>query len=294
MAKKDVRTGIWKGNDMSEIRNMVQRAFDEKWAIGHFNIPNLEAAQGIALAAERAASPVIIGTANGTLDHLGMDYVRMIVEEVRRRSKGHVFVHLDHGTPEQAHYCIDAGWDSVMVDASELPYDENVRITREVVEHARSYDVAVEAQIGKTWEPGDERFGEDCDTHPDEAERFVADTGIDWLAVSIGNNPGAVDVHAAPIQLDVLAEIEERCGVPIVMHGGTNVDDDTMRESIKLGVSKVNIDTAVRYAVTEAVTEYYKANPGVVDIRPGMADARERVARVVMEKMDLFGSCGRI
>ena len=279
---------------MSEIRNMVQRAFEEKWAIGHFNIPNLEAAQGIALAAERAAGPVIIGTANGTLAHLGIDYVRLIVEEVRRHSRGNVFVHLDHGTPEQAHYCIDAGWDSVMVDASELPYEENVRITREVVEHAKRYDVAVEAQIGKTWEPGDERFGEDCDTHPDEAERFVADTGIDWLAVSIGNNPGAVDVHAAPIQLDTLEEIERLCRVPIVMHGGTNVGDDAMHGSIQLGVAKVNIDTAIRYAVTEAVTAYYAVHPGVVDIRPGMADARERVASTVMAKMELFGSTGRI
>lgn len=279
---------------MSEIRNIVQRAFEEKWAIGHFNIPNLEAAQGIALAAERAAGPVIIGTANGTLEHLGMDYVRLIVEEVRRHSRGRVFVHLDHGTPEQAHYCIDAGWDSVMIDASELPYEENVRITREVVEHARRYDVAVEAQIGKTWEPGDERFGEDCDTHPDEAERFVADTGIDWLAVSIGNNPGAVDVRAAPIQLDTLEEIGRLCETPIVMHGGTNVGDDTMRGSIRLGVAKVNIDTAIRFAVTGAVTDYYATHPGVVDIRPGMADARERVAQTVMAKMELFESTGRI
>lgn len=279
---------------MSEIRKMVNRAFEEKWAIGHFNMPTIEAAQGIALAAERYHGPVILGTADGTFDHLGMEYVRLIVEEVRRHAKGHVFLHMDHGTPDQAHYCIDCGYDSVMVDASMLPYEENVRITREVVEHARKYDVAVEAQIGKTWESGDERFGEDCDTHPDEAEQFVKDTGIDWLAVSIGNNPGAVDVHAAPIQLDVLAEIERCCGVPIVMHGGTNVGDETMREAIKLGVAKVNIDTAIRYAVTGAVTDYYAANPGVVDIRPGMADARERVCTTVGQKMELFGSTGRL
>jgi ketose-bisphosphate aldolase len=279
---------------MSEIKEMVARAFKEKWAVGHFNIPSLEAAQGISLAAERSSGPVIIGTANGTIEHLGLDYVRMVVEEVRRHARGCVFIHMDHGTSEQAHYCIDAGWDSVMIDASELPYDENVRITQEVVEHARRYDVAVEAQIGKTWEPDDERFGEDCDTHPDEAERFVADTGIDWLAVSIGNNPGAVDVHAAPIQLDTLKEIERRCGVPIVMHGGTNVGDDAMRGSIQLGVAKVNIDTAIRYAVTESIKGYYADNPSVVDIRPGMADARERVAQVVADKMKLFGSCGRI
>lgn len=279
---------------MSEIKDWVQKAFDEKWAIGHFNMPNLEAAQGIAMAAERYRGPVILGTANGTFDHLGMDYVRVVAEEVRRHAKGHVFLHMDHGTEEQAHYCIDAGYDSVMVDASMYDYETNVRITKGVVEHAKKYGVAVEAQIGKTWEPGDERFGEDCDTHPDEAEQFVKDTGIDWLAVSIGNNPGAVDVHAAPIQLDTLEEIERCCGVPIVMHGGTNVGDETMKGAIKLGVAKVNIDTAVRYAVTGAITDYYAANPGVVDIRPGMADARERVCKVVGEKMGLFGALDRL
>ena len=278
---------------MSEIKKVVQRAFEEKWAIGHFNMSGLEAAQGIAAAAQRFSGPVILGTANGTLDHLGMDYVALIATEVRRHARGRVFLHMDHGTVEQAHYCIDAGYDSVMVDASMYDYETNVRLTREIVEHAKKYDVAVEAQIGKTWEPGDERFGEDCDTHPDEAEQFVKDTGIDWLAVSIGNNPGAVDVHAAPIQLDTLAEIERRCGVPIVMHGGTNVGDETMKGAIQLGVAKVNIDTAVRYAMTEGVKGYYDANPGVVDIRPGMAAARENVCETVGKKMELFGSVGR-
>lgn len=278
---------------MQGIGDLVQEAFDEKWAVGQFNISSLEVAQGIAAASERASGPVIIGTSNGTIRHLGFDYVRMIVEEVRRHARGQVFVHMDHGTEELAHRCIDAGWDSVMIDASEQPYDENVRITRGVVEHARRRGVAVEAQIGRTWEPDNERYGEDCDTHPDEAERFVADTGIDWLAVSIGNNPGAVEYRAAPIQLDVLEEIENSCGVPIVMHGGTNVGDDTMRGAIQLGVAKVNIDTAVRRSVTEAVTGYYRDNPGSLDIRPCMAGAREHVTETVMAKMELFGSSGR-
>lgn len=279
---------------MSEIKKWIDRASAEKWAIGEFNISSLETAQGIVAAGERAGSPVIIGTSMGTIRHLGFDYVKTLTQEARRQAQVPVFIHLDHGTEEMAHRCIDNGWDSVMIDVSESPHSENKRVTREVVEHAADKDVLVEAQIGQTWDEEGEREVEQIDTDPAEAQEFVEFTGVDLLAVSIGNTPGAVVGGEAQIKVETLEEISRLISVPTVLHGGTSIGDATVRRTIELGVAKVNIDTVIRRSVADTLANVFKNPDYSVDTRPAMAQVREATTAAVVGKIELIGSDGRV
>lgn len=282
---------------MSEIANWIAKASEEGWAIGEFNVSSLETVQAVIAAGQQASSPVIVGTSMGTIRHMGFDYVRAITHQARASASVPVFVHLDHGTEEMAHRCIDAGWDSVMIDVSEEEHDVNARITREVVEHARERDVLVEAQIGQTWEEEGERDVErdleQIDTDPREAAAFVSETGVDLLAVSIGNTPGAVTGGEAQIKIETLQEIAALISIPTVLHGGTSISDDTVRRAIAMGVAKVNIDTAVRRAVADTLAAAFRNEEHSLDTRPTMAQAREAATEAILGKIDLIGSKGR-
>lgn len=278
---------------MSEFAKWIANASNGKWAIGEFNVSSLETVQAVVAAGERASSPVIVGTSMGTIRHMGFDYVRAITQQARQGASVPVFVHLDHGTEEMAHRCIDAGWDSVMIDASEEPHDVNTRITREVVAHARERDILVEAQIGQTWDEEGEREVEQIDTDPQEAADFVTETEVDLLAVSIGNTPGSVVGGEAQIKIETLEEIATLISVPTVLHGGTSISDETVRRAIAIGVAKVNIDTAVRRAVADTLAEAFRVDGYSLDTRPPMANAREAAVEAILGKIDLVGSIGR-
>lgn len=279
---------------MNEMKQWTQKAAAEGWAIGEFNISSLETVQAIVMAAEEAKSPAIIGTSMGTIRHLGFEYVRAITLEAKKQSAVPLFIHLDHGTEEMAHKCIDAGWDSVMIDDSERPYDVNVATTRRVVEHAREKNVLVEAQIGQTWDEEGERDVEQIDTDPAEVVPFVNETGVDLLAVSIGNTPGEAAQGEAPIKIETLEEISRLLDIPTVLHGGTSVNDDIVRKTISLGVAKVNIDTALRRAVAETLHKTYSSDGYPLDSRPIMAELRTAVKSAILNKIDLVGSRNRV
>lgn len=272
--------------------NWVRRAKREGWALGQFNMSNVETLQAIVAAAHDRWAPVFIGVSMGTIRHVGLPYIAALVQTAKDHSDVPVLLHLDHG-PDLATVaaCIDYGWDSVMIDASALPYAENVALVRETVALAHPRGVAVEAQIGQTWEEdGEGRI--EAATGPEEARAFVVATGVDYVAVSIGNTPGQIDGEA-PIDLPLLGEIAAVADVPIVMHGGSSVPDATMREAIGLGVAKVNIDTAIRRAVSDVLRAHYALPDASVDSRIPLARGRELARKTVAAKLELFGSAGR-
>ncbi|MBW7886195.1 MAG: class II fructose-bisphosphate aldolase [Caldilineaceae bacterium] len=271
----------------------IQRARQEGWALGQFNMSNLETLQAIVAAAGQAQSPVIVGVSMGSLRHIGLSYLAGLIQGARSEATTPLFVHLDHGADlATVKACINIGFDSVMIDASRYRFEENVRVVREVVELAHNRGVGVEAQVGETW---DEETGEEIESRTDPASvrRFVDATGIDYLAISFGNTPGRVE-GAAEVDLALIRACAAESPVPLVLHGGTSIPDDAIREAIAAGAAKVNIDTAIRQAVTGALRRAYAGDSGPSDPRTVLSAARAAAQQVVENKMQLFGSAGRV
>ncbi|MCB9138043.1 MAG: class II fructose-bisphosphate aldolase [Caldilineaceae bacterium] len=272
--------------------DMIRQARSRQWAVGEFNISNLETLQAIVAAANAQRSPVIVGVSMGSLRHIGLSYLRGLVEAAKNEADVPLYFHLDHGANFDAvRSCIEIGFDSVMIDASRLPMDENIAAVRRVADYAHARNVGVEAQIGETW---DEESGEQITvkTDPAEAAEFVARTGIDYLAISFGNTPGRLQ-GKAEVDVDLVRRVADAIDLPIVLHGGTSIPDAELRQALKFGAAKVNIDTALRQAVIRTLHRAYCDEEPSSDPRKAFADARQAVQEVVAAKMDLFGSAGR-
>lgn len=275
----------------------IRRAQAEGWALGQFNISGLTVLQGIVEAANEARSPVLVGVSMGSLRHIGLPYLAGLVQGAKRAAQAPLFFHLDHGDSyETVVHVIEAGFESVMIDASRMTLDDNVHLVRRVVEYGRARGVGVEAQIGETW---DEETGDLVETHTDPAQvaSYVAATGIDYLAISFGNTPGRQSGRA-DVDLDLIRACASASSAPIVLHGGTSIADAAMRAAIGFGAAKVNIDTAIRQAVTGAFQAAYAPRGGseadTTDPRRAARAVREAVRKTVLGKMELFGSPGRL
>ena len=268
----------------------IKRAHREHWAIGMFNAHHLEATQAIAAAADRARAPVMLGTTMGGIRHVGLDYFVAMAEVAHYL--GVSPNNLDHGADlETVRACIESGFDSVMIDASTSSYDGNVELVRRVVALARRHGVGVEAQIGETLaEEGGEVI--ERKTTVEEAVKFVADTGVDYLAVSIGNTPGKRGT-GTEIDVPLVRALAAALPVPLVLHGGTSVPRATVASLIAAGVAKINIDAAVKGAFRAALVEAYGASDPVVDTRAPMARARDLAVAAVEERIDWFGARGK-
>lgn len=271
----------------------INRAYKEGWALGMFNAHHLEAMQAIARAADKMKSPVMLGLTMGGIRHVGLEYFVSMAEIARQETSVPLLLHLDHGADYDAvKACIEAGFDSVMIDASSTSYDDNVELVRKVVELAKKHGVGVEAQIGETLaEEGGEVI--ELKTTVEEARTFVADTGIDYLAVSIGNTPGTLGDHA-PIDIELTKQLSAAAKIPLVLHGGTSVSADVVHEVIASGVAKVNIDAAVKGGFRTAFMETYRAEDPIVDTRIPMAHGRELAQKVVEERIRIFGAENKV
>lgn len=270
----------------------IGRAYREGWAVGMFNAHHLEATQAVATAADRTRAPVMLSTTMGGIRHVGLDYFAAMAAVARRRSAAPLILHLDHGADyDTVRECIEAGFDSVMIDASSASYDENVDLVRRVVALARRHGVGVEAQIGETLaEEGAEVV--ERKTTVEEAVKFVADTGVDYLAVSIGNTPGRLG-SGAEIDVPLVEALSAALRMPLVLHGGTSVPAETVRALIGAGIAKINIDAAIKGAFRSTFTEVYGAADPVVDTRLPFAEARRRAVTAVEERIAWFGAAGR-
>lgn len=282
--------------NLVSLKDVLVPAEKGGYAVGAFNANNMEIVQAIIESAAEERSPVILQASQGAINYAGLDYIVALVKAAAQGTDVPVVLHLDHGTDfEQVMRCIRSGFSSVMFDGSRLPLEENIAMTRRVVEIARAVGVSVEAELGKIGGTEDDISVEEREalfTDPAEAERFVKETAVDALAIAIGTAHGP---YKGEPRLDFprLKRIKELTGAPIVLHGSSGVPDDAIRKAISLGVSKINIDTDIRQAFTRGINEFIKKNPDNIDPRKMLAPAKVEMKKKVKEKMRLFGCAGK-
>jgi len=307
------------GKVLATNKDLLKRAREGSYAVGAFNINNMEFLQAITGAAEELASPVIIAISEGAIKYAGFRNIVQMVRFAAEERKAPISLHLDHGKDIAViERCIEGGFTSVMIDGSSLPFEENIAVTKKVVEKAKDRGVSVEGELGKLAGIEDnvsvaER--EAALTDPGEAEEFVKRTGIDALAIAVGTSHGAYKFKGEPnLALNRISEIAERVPTLLVLHGASGVKQENVEianqygaklkgtkgvpdtaivEAIRRGISKVNIDTDMRIAFTAYVRKAMAEHPEEIDPRKIIGPGRDAIARVVKEKMKLFGSEGK-
>jgi len=275
---------------------LLRRAYDEKYAVGAFNANNLEQIQGIIEAAEEEKAPVILQASQGAIKYAGLDMIATMVISAAKNSRIPISLHLDHGTDfKQNVQCFRAGFTSLMFDGSLLPFDQNVAITKKIVEIAHPVGVSVEAELGRVGGTEDALTEEEVATlmtDPAEAERFVKLTEVDALAVSVGS-VHRMRVQAAELDIDRLRKIQKVTQIPLVLHGSSGVTDESMRKAIAAGICKINVATALNMAFMRGMSSALKEMPDEVDPRRILGRGREELKKVVKEKIRLFGSTNK-
>jgi len=274
-------------------KELFDRAFSEHWALGAFNTSNLEITQAICWALENTKSPGIIQTSEGTIEYAGLETIKEIVDSVAETVSVPLVLHLDHGkTFEVAQQCIEAGYMSVMIDGSAFPFEENIALTKQVVDLAKENGVWVEGELGAI--AGKEGMIKNVDgrghekfTDPTEAVEFVKRTGVNALAVSVGTMHGAFRGEEK-IRFELLAEIHKAVRIPLVLHGASGVPEDQISQSLALGVAKVNIDTELREAFHEGLV--HEDLKDLIDPRKILSPARDAVKEIVERKVEVLGS----
>lgn len=261
-------------------------------AIASFNIHNLETVQAVVEGAAEENCPVIIQTTPGTLKHAGIPYIGAIVKAAADLYDIPIALHVDHcSSYETIMQCIRYGYTSVMIDTAHLPYDENVAMVRKVVESAKAVGVAVEGELGKIGGVEDDLVVDDAHaafTVPNEAFDFVNQTGIDMLAIAIGTAHG--EYKGEPnLDFERLSEIRKLVDVPLILHGASGVPDHQIKESLKRGISKINIATELKIPMAAAIKETFANKPSENDPRNYMDAAKNAVKEVVREKIRLCG-----
>jgi tagatose 1,6-diphosphate aldolase GatY/KbaY len=273
---------------------MLQSARWNGYAVPAFAAYNMETIRAVIETAERLNAPVIIQTTPSTIEFAGLSCIAAVVKNIASEVSVPVALHLDHGTSlEWVVRCIREGYTSVMIDASELPFKENVELVQRAVYVAHSVGVTVEAELGKIRGVEDALFvEEDSLTDPEAARVFVEQTGIDALAPSIGSAHG-VYTNAPKLDLERLSEISRRVDVPIVLHGASGIPADSVRETIRRGVSKVNIATELKLAMSKALRDFFAAYPDKSDPREYLREMKSAVSRKVEEIICMVGAEGR-
>ena len=298
-------------------KEMFKKAYEGGYAIGAFNVNNMEIIQGIMEAASKNNSPVILQVSAGARKYANPIYLKKLVEAAIEVNKQNgidipVVLHLDHGADfEICKDCIDSGFTSVMIDGSKYPFEENVALTKKVVEYAHTHGVTVEAEIGKLAGVEDDVNVANDDamyTNPDEAVKFVELTGCDSLAIAIGTSHGAYKFKGEPkLRYDILQEISDRLpGFPIVLHGASSVPqefvnmcnkyggnipgakgvpEELLKKAGQMAVCKINIDSDIRLAMTANIRECFSENPEVFDPRTYLTKARQAVYEMVSHKI---------
>mgnify|MGYP002514937901 FL=1 len=276
-------------------KELLLDAQKNHYAIGAFNVENMEMVQAVIAAAEELSSPVIIQTTPGTLKYADPELYYANVAAAAKAARVPVVMHLDHGSSfDLAMRCFRAGYTSVMIDGSHDPFEQNIAVTKSVVDACHAAGVPVEAELGKVGGKEDDLDGGEGNgyTVPAEAAEFVEKTGVDSLAVAIGTAHG-VYKGIPKLDLERISQIRQVVSVPLVLHGTSGVPDDTVRECIQRGMCKVNYATDLRIAFSNGVKEYLAANPDVYDPKKYCAKGRELVKQYVMQKILVCGSNGR-
>lgn len=267
-------------------KQMLLDAQQGQYAVGAFNVENMEMVMAVIEAAEAMQAPVILQTTPSTVTYAGLKLYYANVKAAAERAAVPVALHLDHGSSfELAMQALREGYTSIMIDGSHQPLQENAALSKAVVAACRPSLVPVEAELGRVGGKEDDLEGGDGGlTSPEEAEWFVAETGIDFLAVSIGTAHGVYS-GVPNIRVDILKEIKKRVSIPLVLHGTSGVADETVRACIKEGICKVNYATDLRIAFSEGVKAVLQENPAVIDPKVYGKSGKESVKRYVMDKI---------
>ncbi len=279
---------------------MLKDAKAGKYAVGHFNINNLEWTKAILLTAQELNSPVILGVSEGAGKYMcGFKTVTAMVDAMvdELGITVPVALHLDHGSYEGALKCIEAGFSSVMFDGSHYGIEENIEKTKEIIALAHSKGISIEAEVGAIGGEEDGVIGGGEVADPNEC-KMIADLGVDMLAAGIGNIHGKYPANWKGLRFDVLANIQKLTGeMPLVLHGGTGIPADMIKEAISLGVSKINVNTECQLAFADATRKYIEAGKDLegkgFDPRKLLAPGFEAIKATVKEKMELFGSVNK-
>lgn len=278
------------------VDELLLQAEQGNYAVGAFNANNMEIVQAIVEAAEKEKSPVIMQASQGAIKYAGLNFITEMVRLAAVSASVPVALHLDHGTDfDQVVRCIRSGFTSVMYDGSKLPLEENIAITRKVLDMARPIGVSVEAELGKIRGTEDNVHVSEKEamyTDPEEARYFVEQTGVESLAIAIGTAHGQYKGEPK-LDFDRLAKIKSLVKIPIVLHGSSGVPDDSVRKAIELGVRKVNIDTNIREAFVGAMRQVMAEKPGEIDPRKILGPARDAAVAIIREKMKVFKSSGK-
>ena len=302
-------------------KGMFEKSMKEGFAIGAFNINNMEIIQGIVDAAQKQNSPVILQASSGAIKYARIKYLMKMVEAAVEETNIPIAIHLDHGPDfETCKMCIDNGFTSVMIDGSKYSFEENVALTKKVVDYAHERGVVVEAELGQLAGIEDDVNVSEEDakyTDPDQAKEFVERTGCDSLAIAIGTSHGAYKFKGeARLRMDILKQAKEKIpNTPIVLHGASTVipelvetcnsyggdipgakgvPDEILHEASLSGVSKINVDTDLRLAFTGEIRKSLAENPSAFDPRKYLTPAREKITEVVEHKIrDVFGSSNK-
>ena len=281
-------------------KDMLEKASEGKYAVGQFNINNLDWTKSVLLTAEELKSPVILGVSEGAGKYMtGFKTVAALVEAMMEELNITVPValHLDHGTYDGCYKCIKAGFSSIMFDGSHYPIEENIEKTKELVKVAHAMGLSLEAEVGSIGgeEDGVVGLGECAD--PQEC-KAIADLGIDFLAAGIGNIHGKYPGNWPGLRFDVLEQVKAAVGdMPLVLHGGTGIPEDMIKKAISLGVAKINVNTECQLSFAAATREYIEAGKDQkgkgFDPRKLLAPGADAIRATVKEKMELFGSVGK-
>ncbi|MCI9163706.1 MAG: class II fructose-1,6-bisphosphate aldolase [Lachnospiraceae bacterium] len=276
-------------------KQLLSEAQKGGYAVGAFNVENMEMVQAVIAAAEELRSPVIMQTTPSTVKYAGLDYFYANVRVAAERASVPVVMHLDHGSSfELAMQALRAGYTSIMIDGSHESFEENIAVSKAVADACHPSGIPVEAELGKVGGKEDDLDGGEDNpyTDPQQAKEFVLATGVDSLAVGIGTAHG---VYQGVPRLDVerLSEIRKVVAIPLVLHGTSGVPDEAVRECIQRGICKVNYATDLRIAFTKGVNEVLGQKPDTIDPKKYNAQGREEVKQYVMSKIKVCGSTGK-
>ncbi|MHC4236784.1 MAG: class II fructose-1,6-bisphosphate aldolase [Planctomycetota bacterium] len=305
-------------------KKMFEMAYKNGYAVGAFNVNNMEITQGIVAAIAEEKSPLILQISRGARSYASMSYLKAIIDvAVAENPEIPICMHLDHGdTFETCKQCVDDGFTSVMIDGSHHSFEDNIKLTKQVVDYAHDNGVVVEAELGKLGGIEEDVVGVSHDeimshlTDPDEAVEFVERTGVDSLAVAIGTSHGAYKFKSEPkLAFDVVEKIQEKIpGYPLVMHGSSSVPkefkelinkyggdmpdavgvpESAISEAVKKAVCKVNIDTDLRMALTAKIRQVYAETPAEFDPRKYLGPGREAIKDMVKRKLHVLGCAGK-
>lgn len=307
-----------------DTKKMFEKAYKNGYAVGAFNVNNMEITQGIIEAIAEKKAPLILQISRGARKYASMSYLRAIIDvAVAENPDIPICMHLDHGdTFDICKQCVDDGFTSVMIDASHYPLKENIKVTKQVVEYAHAHGVVVEAELGQLGGIEEDVVGVSHDdvarhlTDPDQAVEFVEKSGCDSLAVACGTSHGAYKFKSEPkLAFDVIQKVADKLpGFPLVMHGSSSVlkefkdlinryggkmpdamgvPESAITEASKMAVCKVNIDTDLRMAMTAKIRQVFAESPAEFDPRKYLGPARDAIKAMVLHKLDILGCAGR-